>query len=70
MKNLFEFVIVWTILLVLFIVCISTLFLPFTGISHFIFGVCTSLVGMFLKKTYIVFREDSKLDALFGDNHG
>ena len=67
MKNLFEFVIVWTILLVLFVICIGTIFLPFTGVGHFIFGACASLVGMFLKKAYSIFKEDTTLDRMFGD---
>ena len=69
MKNLKEFTIVWTILLILLVLTFATLFLPFTPAGHFIFGVAFSVIGMYLKKTYCIFREDTTLDKLFGECH-
>jgi len=66
MSNLKEFTIVWTILVLCLIITVGTIFLPFTAVGHTIFGAVFALVVMFLKKTYCTFKEESRLDSMFG----
>lgn len=70
MRNLLEFVIIYTILLLGLAMSIGALFLPITKAGVFICGIFTVLSLLGIRNCYLTFKRDSTLDNLFNPIKG